>query len=62
MEESPNTEEPFDFPDMPYEEEGILKMIIGQGADGDYHGGSKVLYQSGDLGVTWEYVGETGEE
>lgn len=47
MEESPNLEEPFDFPYMPYEEEGILKMLIGQGADGDYHGGSKVLYQSG---------------
>lgn len=48
MEEKPNPDEPFDFPSMPYEEDGTLKMLIGQGADGDYHGGSKGLYQSTD--------------
>lgn len=58
MEEIPNPEEPFDFPSMPYEEDGILNMLIGQGADGDYNGGSKALYRSEDLGVTWEYVRE----
>lgn len=60
MEENPNPDEPFDFPAMPYEEDGILKMLIGQGADGDYHGGSKALYQSADQGITWEYVEEVG--
>ena len=59
MGEIPNPEEPFDFPSMPYEEDGILNMLIGQGTDGDYHGGSKALYRSEDLGVTWEYVRET---
>lgn len=58
MEEIPNPEELFDFPSMPYEDDGILNMLIGQGADGDYHGGSKALYRSEDLGVTWEYVRE----
>lgn len=58
MEEIPNPDEPFDFPDMPYEEDGMLKMKIGQGAGGDYHGGSKALYRSEDQGVTWIYVGE----
>ena len=58
MEEKPNPDEPFDFPSMPYEEDGTLKMLIGQGADGDYHGGSKGLYQSTDQGKTWEFVEE----
>lgn len=60
MEENPNPDEPFDFPSMPYEEDGILKMLIGQGADGDYHGGSKALYRSEDQGITWEFVEEVG--
>lgn len=60
MEENPNPNEPFDFPGMPYEEGGMLKMLIGQGADGDYHEGSKALYQSEDQGITWEYVKEVG--
>ena len=60
MEENPNPDQPFDFPAMPYEEDGILKMLIGQGADGDYHGGSKALYQSEDQGITWEFVEAVG--
>lgn len=48
--------EPFDFPGMPYEEDGVLKMQVGQGADGDYQGGRAALYQSADHGVTWEFV------
>lgn len=31
MEEKPNPDEPFDFPSIPYEEDGTLKMLIGQG-------------------------------
>lgn len=58
MEEKPNPDEPFDFPSMPYEKDGTLKMLIGQGADGDYHGGSKGLYQSTDQGKTWGFVEE----
>ncbi|WP_125143389.1 hypothetical protein [Clostridium transplantifaecale] len=62
MEEVANPDEPFDFPEMPYEEDGILKMLIGQGADGDYHGGSRALYQSEDQGITWDYVREIESE
>jgi sucrose-6-phosphate hydrolase SacC (GH32 family) len=39
---------------MPYEEDGILKMVIGQGADG----AQEVLYQSEDEGISWEFVKE----
>ncbi|MCR1898848.1 hypothetical protein NSA47_07600 [Irregularibacter muris] len=60
--EVPLTEEkkynPFDYPEMPYEENGILYLLIGQGQDGDYNGGIKALYQSKDDGKTWEYVEE----
>ena len=31
---------------------------VGQGADGDYNGNSKALYQSRDNGVSWEYEKE----
>jgi len=52
------TYNPFDFPKMPYEEDGILNILVGQGADGDYNGGCKALYQSKDEGKTWEYIKE----
>lgn len=54
MEKDPNQDSPFDFPQMPYEEDGILKMVIGQGADG----GQEVLYHSEDGGISWEFVKE----
>ncbi len=54
MEKEPNQDSQFDFPEMPYEEDGILKMVIGQGADG----AQEVLYQSEDGGISWEFVGE----
>ncbi|HBC99778.1 MAG TPA: hypothetical protein DC053_11200, partial [Lachnoclostridium sp.] len=54
MEKEPNQDSPFDFPQMPYEEDGILKMVIGQGADG----AQEVLYQSEDGGISWEFVKE----
>lgn len=49
---------PFDFPKMPYEENGVLNVLVGQGSDGDYNGNSSVLYQSKDNGITWEYIEE----
>lgn len=49
---------PFDTPSMPYEKDGVLKMLVGQGADGDYNGNSKALYESKDQGKTWVYVKE----
>lgn len=52
------THHPFDFPDMPYEENGELYLLVGQGMDGDYKGGIKALYQSSDNGQTWVYVRE----
>ncbi len=54
MDKDPDQNAPFDFPQMPYEEDGILKMVIGQGADG----GQEVLYQSADGGISWEFVME----
>ncbi|HBE84782.1 MAG TPA: hypothetical protein DDW53_03750 [Lachnoclostridium sp.] len=57
MEKNPNQDSPFDFPQMPYEEDGILKMVIGQGADG----GQEVLYQSEDGGISWEFVMENND-
>ncbi len=49
---------PFDFPSMPYEKDGVLNMLVGQGSDGDYNGDSSALYQSKDKGETWGYVKE----
>nr|WP_277818740.1 glycosyl hydrolase [Bacillus sp. TL12] len=49
---------PFDSPGMPYEKDGVFNMLVGQGADGDYNGGSSALYQSKDKGETWEYIWE----
>ena len=48
--------EPFDFPGVPFEEEGQLFLEVRQGADGDYAGGVKALYRSNDLGNTFEFV------
>lgn len=49
---------PFDSPEMPYEDNGSLSLLIGQGVDGDYQGGSKILYRSTDDGKTWDYTTE----
>lgn len=53
------TYDPFDFPEMPDEENGALFLLAGQGQDGDYNGGSKALYRSYDKGESWEFVKET---
>lgn len=49
---------PFDLPGMPYEKDGVLNMLVGQGSDGDYNGNCKALYESKDKGKTWKYVKE----
>lgn len=49
---------PFDFPEMPYQENGKLFLLVGQGQDGDYNGGIRSVYETKDDGKTWEYVKE----
>lgn len=49
---------PFVMPEKVWEEDGILYMEAGQGADGDYYnqeGFCHGLYSSNDRGVTWSY-------
>lgn len=49
---------PFVMPEKVWEEDGILYMEAGQGADGDYYnqdGFCHGLYHSDDRGVTWSY-------
>ena len=49
---------PYDFPQMPYEEDGKLYVLCGQGNDGDYDGGDAAgmaLYESTDGGHTFTY-------
>lgn len=52
---------PFDYPMMPYREGDSLYLLLGQGTDGDYNGGSKALYESKDNGKTWSYLEEVKE-
>lgn len=52
---------PFQYPEIPYEENGRLYTLLGQGAHGDYNMGAKALYQSEDNGITWEFVEEVNE-
>ncbi|MCH1980991.1 exo-alpha-sialidase [Ruminococcus sp. OA3] len=54
--------QPFDFPGMPYEEDGTLYLKVGQGQDGDYNGGSSALYTSADKGRTWSYQREVARD
>lgn len=53
--------DPFDFPNVPYEEDGTLYLEVGQGADGDYNGGIHALYESYDDGETFTFVEELTE-
>lgn len=53
------TYNPYDYPQMPYEEDGGLYVLCGQGADGDYAGGDAAglaLYQSTDGGHIFTFV------
>ncbi|MBK5242955.1 MAG: hypothetical protein JJD95_17350 [Clostridium sp.] len=56
------TYNPFDLPGMPYEKDGSLNDLVGQGSDGDYNGGSKAFYQSKDNGITWQYINEINKK
>ena len=50
--------DPYDYPGMPYEEEGVIYVLCGQGADGDYDGGDRAkmaLYRSADNGHTFVF-------
>lgn len=50
--------EPFIQPEMPYEENGELFLLVNQGSQGDYLGGRiKAKLKSEDKGKTWEYIG-----
>ena len=33
---------PYDYPKMPYEKDGVIYVLCGQGADGDYDGGDSL--------------------
>lgn len=51
---------PYDYPEMPYEENGRLYVLCGQGEDGDYEGGDAAgmaLFESKDHGHTFLYQG-----
>ena len=56
--ENGDTYDPYDYPRMPYEEDGRLFLQCGQGADGDYAGGDTAglaLYESMDGGDTFVF-------
>lgn len=51
---------PYDYPQMPYQKDGSLFLMCGQGTDGDYEGGDAAgmaLYESADGGHTFTYIG-----
>lgn len=54
--------EPFVMPEMPYKEKESMNILVGQGVNGDYNGGSKALYESKDEGKTWTYIKEMTRE
>ncbi|MGL5821070.1 MAG: hypothetical protein ACRCYE_05490 [Sarcina sp.] len=56
-----NAKEIFDTPEIPYEEDGGLVIIIGQGAEGEYNSGSKLKFIFHTLGAEWKFVDEIKE-
>ncbi|GAB6180085.1 hypothetical protein JCM14036_14040 [Desulfotomaculum defluvii] len=51
------TLEPFIQPEIPYYEKGQLFLLIGQGEEGDFKGGTVMAkYKSNDKGKTWSFV------
>lgn len=51
---------PYDYPRMPYEKDGKIYVLCGQGADGDYNGGDQsetARYRSEDNGHTFVFDG-----
>ncbi len=52
-----STFEPFIQPETPYVENGQLFLLVGQGAQGDFKGGTVMAkYKSDDKGKTWSFV------
>jgi hypothetical protein len=52
-----STFEPFIQPETPYVEEGQLFVLVGQGEQGDFKGGTVMAkYKSEDKGKTWYFV------
>lgn len=50
--------DPYDYPQMPYEENGKIYVLCGQGTDGDYDGGDEArmaMYESTDHGHTFVF-------
>ena len=43
----------YDYYNLPYIEDNVLTLEIGQGSDGDYNGGDYKIYISTDKGNTW---------
>ena len=49
---------PYDYPKMPYEKDGVIYVLCGQGADGDYDGGDSLhlaRYRSEDHGHSFVF-------
>ena len=54
-----NWQDVYDTPEMPYiNENNELILVVGQGSDGDYNGGTKAAYKSNDMGDTWTFIEE----
>jgi hypothetical protein len=52
-----STFEPFIQPETPYVEDGQLFLLVGQGQQGDFKGGTVMAkYKSGDWGKTWSFA------
>ena len=52
------TYNPYDYPQMPFEESGKVYVLCGQGMDGDYNGGDAAwmaLFESADHGHTFSF-------
>ena len=46
----------YDFYELPTFEDGIIKLEINQGTDGDYNGGDYKEYFSKDYGKNWNII------
>jgi Sortilin, neurotensin receptor 3, len=52
-----HTFEPFIQPETPYIENGQMYLLVGQGQQGDFKGGTIMAkYKSDDMGKTWSFV------
>ena len=47
---------PFDYPELPYEENNQLILYVNQGIDGDYLNNARARYVSDDNGSTFEFI------